>query len=182
MPGSSEGEPAEAGARPAYAMAIVFGLLSVPWTFGFEQVAGLPLWPSFLASASFFAAGGGPRGLTRSLANNALGALYAAATLALVASAGLGVVGLSLLVGAGMFAASLHALVNRLSFTPAAFVGYAAAFGVDATGARLASTGPAGTLTATLAAMAIGAGLGWLAETAADSALRACGAPSNRAS
>lgn len=150
--------------RQALAMAAVFGLLSVPWTFGFEQLAHLPLWPSFLASASFYAAGGGRSGAARSLTNNALGAAYAAATLALGAAVGLGVVGLSLLVGLGMFLASLHALVDPLSFTPAVFVGYAALFGVDAAGLGLVWAGAGGALAATLASMAIGAGLGLVAE------------------
>lgn len=153
-------------------MAIVFGLLSVAWTFGFEQVNGLPLWPSFVASASVFAAGGGPRGVARSLAGNALGALYAVATLVLVASVGAGALGLGLVVGAFMLLASLHALVPPLSFTPAAFLGYAALFGVHAGGFQLATTGIGGELVATLAAMAIGAGFALLAEILADRAPR----------
>lgn len=157
--------PGPGGPERVYAMATAFGLLSVPWTLGFEQVAGLPLWPSFIASASVFAAGGGPRGLAGSLANNALGALYAAATLMLVAALGAGALGLSLAVGAGMFLASLHALVGPLSFTPAVFLGYAALFGVDAGGYQLGLAGVGGELVATLAAMAIGAGLALVAET-----------------
>lgn len=149
-------------------MAVAFGLLSIPWTFGFEQVAGLPLWPSFLASASVFAAGGGSSGLARSLSNNALGAGYAAATLLLVVAIGAGPLGLSLAVGAGMFLASLHALVPGLSFTPAAFLGYAALFGVHAGGFTLALTGTAGELVAAVAAMAIGAGLALVAEGLAE--------------
>ncbi|PSG97042.1 DUF1097 domain-containing protein [Thermoplasmatales archaeon SW_10_69_26] len=152
----------------ALALAVVFGLLSVPWTFGFELVPGLPLWPAFVASASVFAAGGGADGFARSLTNNALGAGYAAATLLVVAWAGAGIGGLSLAVGAFMFLASLHALVDALSFTPAVFLGYASLFGVDAGIYGLVWAGLAGTLTAALAAMAIGAGLGWLAETLAD--------------
>jgi hypothetical protein len=158
--------------KRAWAMAAVFGLLSVPWTFGFEQVAGLPLWPSFLASASFFAAGGGAPGARRSLAANVVGAGYAALTLAIVAWTGWGPVGLSVTVGAFMAVASLHALVPGLTFTPGAFVGYAALFGVDAAGLGLGLAGRAGTLVATLVSMAIGAGLGWLAETVASLAVK----------
>lgn len=165
---SPQTEPAAGDRSATYAMAIAFGLLSVPWTFGFAQVAGLPLWPSFVASASVFAAGGGPRGFGRSLANNALGAGYAAATLLLVAAIGAGPLGMSLAVGVGMLLASLHALVPMLSFTPAVFLGYAALFGVHAGGFSLALTGVAGELVATVVAMAIGAGLGLLAERLAE--------------
>lgn len=147
-------------------MAFVFGVLSVPWTFGFEQVAGLPLWPSFVASASFFAAGGGVRGLARSLAGNLAGAVYGAATLALVALWGFGAVGLSVVVGAFMLLASLHALVPGLSFTPAAFFGYAVLFSVDAAEVSLVAGGLGGQLVAASASLAIGAGIGFVAEAA----------------
>lgn len=149
-------------------MALVFGLLAVAWTYGFEQVGGLPLWPSFVASASLFAAGGGPRGFVQSLAGNVLGGFYAALTLAIVAGLGGGVVELSLVVGGFMLLASLHALVGALAFTPAAFFGYAAVFGVHASGTSLALAGTGGELVATLASMAIGAALGLLAEALAD--------------
>lgn len=150
----------------AWTMAAVFGALSVPWTFGFEQVAGLPLWPSFVASASFFAAGGGARGLARSLAGNLAGAVYGAATLALVAVWGFGAVGLSVVVGAFMLLASLHALVPGLSFTPSAFLGYAVLFSVHAAGDALLAGGLGGELVAACASLAIGAGLGFVAEAA----------------
>jgi hypothetical protein len=32
-------------------LAAVFGAPSVPWTYAFEAVLPLPLWPSFVASA-----------------------------------------------------------------------------------------------------------------------------------
>lgn len=145
-------------------LAVVFGAVSVPWTLGFELSQGLPLWPSFVASASFFAAGGGWRNLARSLAGNLAGAVYGALTLWIVAAAGAGAVGLSLVVGAFMFAASLHAFVPGLSFTPAAFFGYAVLFSVHAADVQLLASGLGGELVATAASLAIGAGIGWLAE------------------
>lgn len=150
--------------KRAYAMALVFGVLSVPWTFGFEQIHGLPLWPSFIASASFFATEGGLRGAGKSLAGNLLGAIYGAATLGLVAWVGLGTIGLSFVVGSFMLLASLHALLPALSFTPAAFLGYASLFGVHEAAVRLALPGVGGELLAAGTALVIGGLVGLLAE------------------
>ena len=117
-------------------LAVVFGLASVPWTYAFVAGLHIPLWPSFIASASFYAAGGGIDGVTRSYASNAAGIAYAAATLWLVDGLlGGGVLALSVVVGAFMFLASLHEKVALLSFTPGGFFGYATLFSVHAAGA-----------------------------------------------
>jgi len=47
-----------------WALAVVFGLASVPWTYAFVAGLRIPLWPSFIASATFYAAGDGIDGLT----------------------------------------------------------------------------------------------------------------------
>lgn len=144
-----------------WALAVAFGLASVPWTYTFVAGLHLPLWPSFVASASFFAAGGGLRGLVRSYLGNLAGILYAVATIAVVAAVGGGPVALSLVVGAFMLLASLHALVPGLDFAPAAFFGYATAFGVHSAGATaFGLTGPAGEGTAAVVAMLLGAAIG----------------------
>lgn len=167
-PAMSDAAPDErAPGRREAALALVFGLVSVPWTFGFEQVAGLPLWPAFVASATYFASPGGARGLARGLTGNLVGAGYAVATLALVAALGYGALGLSLLVGAGMLVAGLHAFVPLLSMTPAAFLGYATAFSVHAADATLYAGGFAGEALAVGASLAIGAAIGIAADGAA---------------
>jgi hypothetical protein len=152
------------GSQRALALAVVFGVASVPWTYGFELSAQLPLWPSFIASATYFSTGGGLPGLGRGLAGNLAGALYAVAVLALVDALALGAVGLSLAVGAAMFAAGLHAFVDALSFAPAAFFGFATLFSVHAAGVHLAQAGTPGVLWATAASLAIGAAIGWVAD------------------
>ncbi len=114
-----------------WALAVVFGLASVPWTYIF--VAGdVPLWPSFIASASFYAAGDGFDGLRSGYASNFAGIAYAAATLAFVGAVGGGTVALSFVVGGFMLLASLHEFVPLLSFTPGTFFGYATLFSVNA--------------------------------------------------
>ena len=42
-----------------WALAAVFGLASVSWTYAFVGPLDVPLWPAFVASATFFAAGAG---------------------------------------------------------------------------------------------------------------------------
>jgi len=107
-----------------WSLAVVFGLASIPWTYVFVAGLDIPLWPSFIASASFYAAGTGLEGLTRSLASNLAGIVYAAATLLIVEVAfGGAVVALSVVVGVFMFLASLHESVPLLSFIPVAFSG-----------------------------------------------------------
>jgi len=145
------------------ALAVVFGLASVPWTYAFVAGLHIPLWPSFVASATFYAVdGGGLDGVKKAYASNAAGIAYAALTLAIVEGLlGGGVVTLSIVVGAFMFLASLHDFVPVLSFTPGAFFGYATMFSVHAAGAT--AFGVPGLLGETLAgvtAMLIGALIG----------------------
>ena len=47
------------------ALAVVFGLASIPWTYAFVAGFDLPLWPSFITSATFYAAGSGIEALKR---------------------------------------------------------------------------------------------------------------------
>lgn len=175
----TDSDPAASAAPDAWSLvwplAVVFGLASVPWTYGFVAGLGIPLWPSFVASATYFAAqsadeSGGPvRALVRALASNLAGVAYAAGTLALVAAVGAGPIALSLVVGAAMFLAALHGAVPVVSFAPGGFFGFATLFSVDAAGASVA--GIVGLPGATLAAaisMAIGAAIGFGADAASD--------------
>ena len=155
-----------------WALAIVFGLASVPWTYAFVAGLEIPLWPSFIASATFYAAGSGLDGLARGYASNAAGIAYAALTLAVVDGVlGGGAVALSVVVGVFMFAASLHEFVPLLSFTPGGFFGYATMFSVHAAGATAFGVpGLAGETVAAVVSMLIGAAIG-LATDEASSAV-----------
>ncbi len=152
------------------ALAIVFGLASVPWTYAFVAGLEIPLWPAFIGSASFYAAGGGLDGLKLGAASNAAGIAYGAATLWLVNSfLGGGVVALSVVVGAFMFLASLHAAVETLSFTPGGFFGYATLFSVHAADATAFGVpGLAGETLATALSMLLGALIGLGTERLSD--------------
>ena len=146
----------------AWSLAVVFGLASIPWTYGFVAGLDIPLWPSFIASATFYAAGSGLDALKRAYAANLSGIIYAAATLLIVETFfNGGVLALSVVVGAFMLIASLHEFVPLLSFTPGAFFGYATMFSVNAAEATaFGVTGLPGETLAAVVSMLIGAVIG----------------------
>jgi hypothetical protein len=144
-----------------WALAVVFGAASVPWTYGFVAGLEIPLWPSFVASATFYAAGGDLDGLKRGYASNAAGIVYATGTLVVVDALGGGDALLAVVVGVAMFLASLHAFVDVLSFTPGGFFGYATMFSVNAAGATAFGVpGLAGETLAAALSMLLGAAIG----------------------
>jgi hypothetical protein len=145
-----------------WALAVVFGVASVPWTYAFVAGLQIPLWPSFIASATFYAAGDGIDGLVHGYASNVVGIVYAVLTLAIVNSVlGGGAIALSLVVGAFMFLASLHEFVPLLSFTPGGFFGYATMFSVHAAEATaFGVAGLPGETSAAVLSMLIGAVIG----------------------
>ena len=146
-----------------WSLAVVFGVASVPWTYVFVVGLAIPLWPSFIASATFYATDtSGLAGLKRGYASNAAGIAYAAATLAVVDGfLGGGPLALSVVVGAFMLLASLHEFVPLLSFTPGGFFGYASMFSVHAVGASaFGVTGLTGETLAAVVSMLLGAVIG----------------------
>jgi hypothetical protein len=145
--------------RGVWSLAAVFGVASVPWTYAFVT-AGVPLWPSFVASATYYAAGEGRGAYVRATASNAAGVAYAVGTLAAVDALGGGTVTLAVVVGVAMFLASLHAAVPLLSFTPGGFFGYATMFSVHAAGATVAFGGLPGETVAATLSMGVGAVIG----------------------
>ncbi len=154
--------------RSVWILAVVFGVASVAWTYGFEEVLRLPLWPSFIAAATYFAAGGRAQGFGLAVASTLSGVAYGAATLWVVELVAPGsLIALSVAVGVAMLVASLHPMVRGLSFGPGVFFGYAAMFSVDAAGSGFYGTsGLSGAALATGASMVIGALIGWGADTA----------------
>jgi len=148
------------GDRHVWALAAVFGVASVPWTYAFA-LANVPLWPSFIASATYYAADDDdPEAFRRATASNAVGVAYASGTLAVVDLLGGGTVVLAVVVGLCMFLASLHAAVPLLSFTPGGFFGYATMFSVHAAGVTVALGGLSGETVAAACSMAVGAAIG----------------------
>lgn len=132
---------------------IAVGVLAGIWT----QVSlslGLITWVAFIAWACFFAAGGGFEGFRKGLAANLSGVVWGwvvsilATTLTFSGS-------LAVLVAVIAFILCIQAGWAPLSFIPGAFAGTAVFFGT------------AFAFWQTVAALVIGAGLGWLSAVIA---------------
>ena len=138
--------------------AIIFGIVSVPWTYIFTLIE-VPLLPSFISSASYFASG---KKFFKSYLNNFLGIIYAGLTLLfstyLFTNSPMM---LSVIVGIFMFIGSMHYVYKILSFLPAVFFGYATMFSVNAAGLGIfGSDALPGQVAATAVSMLFGAMIG----------------------
>lgn len=153
-----------------WALAVVFGLASIPWTYAFVVELHIPLWPSFIASGTYYASSGSVEGLTRGYASNFAGIVYATLTIWIVTGFfGGGVVALSVLVGVFMFLASLHDFVPLLSFTPGGFFGFATMFSVHAADSTaFGLSGLPGETVAAVVSMLIGAVIGLTTDEASS--------------
>ncbi len=138
------------------ALALSIGILIAGWTYIALGVAALPVWAGIIAWGCFFAAGGKMTGLTKTIASNLSGVLWAFLALFLWNRFGGGVPMLSLLVGIAAFIMVLQAKVPALSFIPGAFLGAATAVSVV--------VGASGTYTNTIIALVAGAVFGYLSE------------------
>jgi hypothetical protein len=138
------------------ALALSIGILIAGWTYLALGVAALPVWAGIIAWGCFFAAGGKMTGLTKTIASNLSGVLWAFLALYLWNRFGGGVPMLSLLVGIAAFIMVLQAKVPALSFIPGSFLGAATAVSVV--------VGASGTYTNTIIALVAGAVFGYLSE------------------
>ena len=138
------------------ALALSIGILIAGWTYLALGVAALPVWAGIVAWGCFFAAGGKTTGLTKTIASNLSGVLWAFVALYLSNRFGGGVPMLSLLVGLAAFIMVVQAKIPALSFIPGAFLGAATAVSVV--------VGANGTYTNTIIALVAGALLGYLSE------------------
>ncbi|HEU4474660.1 MAG TPA: DUF1097 domain-containing protein, partial [Gemmatimonadales bacterium] len=112
------------------ALALSIGVLIAGWTYLALGVAALPVWAGIVAWGCFFAAGGKTTGLTKTIASNLSGVLWAFLALYLGNRFGGGVPMLSLLVGIAAFIMVIQAKIPALSFIPGAFLGAATAVSV----------------------------------------------------
>ncbi|MFB6254462.1 MAG: DUF1097 domain-containing protein [Halobacteriaceae archaeon] len=147
-------------------LAIVFGLASIPWTYALVAGLHIPLWPSFIASATYYSVGDGLKGLSKGYASNVAGIIYAALTIVIVSRYfGGEVLALSFVVGLFMFLASLHDFIPLLSFTPGGFFGYATMFSIHAANATaFGIAGLSGETIAAVISMFIGAVIGLITD------------------
>src|ERR671920_1999966 len=150
------------------ALAISIGILIALWTYVALGLAALPVWAGIVAWGCFFAAGGKTTGLTKTIAANLSGVVWA--FLALEASRRLGgyLPVLSVLVGVAALFMVLQAKIPALSFIPGAFLGAATAVSV-VVGAGAAFPHPC---SKTVIALVAGAVLGYLSEMLAGAMTR----------
>jgi hypothetical protein len=146
------------------ALGISIGILIAGWTYVAGMTA-LPVWVGILAWGCFFAAGGKTTGLTKTIAANLSGVVWAFLLLWAWHQFGEGLPLLSILVGLAAFFMVLQAKIPALSFIPGAFIGAAAAVSV-VVGAGTAFPHP---WVKTLVALVAGAVLGYVSEMLAGS-------------
>lgn len=138
------------------ALALSIGILIAGWTYIALGVAALPVWAGIVAWGCFFAAGGKTAGLTKTIAANLSGVLWAFLALYLWNRLGGGVPMLSALVGVAAFIMVMQAKIPALSFIPGAFLGAATAVSVV--------VGANGTWSSTVIALVAGAIFGYVSE------------------
>ena len=147
------------------ALAISIGILIAGWTYVALGVAALPVWAGIVAWGCFFAAGGKTTGLTKTIASNLSGVVWAFLALEAARRFGGGLPVLSAMVGLAAFFMVLQAKLPALSFIPGAFLGAATAVSV-VVGAGTAFPHP---WVKTIVALVVGAVLGYVSEMLAGS-------------
>jgi len=147
------------------ALAISIGILIAGWTYVALGVAALPVWAGIVAWGCFFAAGGKTTGLTKTIASNLSGVVWAFLALEAARRFGGGLPVLSAMVGLAAFFMVLQAKLPALSFIPGAFLGAATAVSV-VVGAGTAFPHP---WVKTIVALVAGAVLGYVSEMLAGS-------------
>jgi hypothetical protein len=141
------------------ALGISIGVLIAGWTYVALGPGALPVWAGIVAWGCFFAAGGKTTGLTKTIASNLSGVLWAFLALQAATRFGGGTAVLSACVGIAALIMVLQAKVPALSFIPGAFLGAATAVSVV--------VGANGTWTKTVIALVAGAVLGYVSEMVA---------------
>ena len=138
------------------ALGISIGVLIAGWTYVALGPGALPVWAGIVSWGCFFAAGGKTTGLTKTIASNMSGVLWAFLALQAGTMLGGGTVGLSAAVGVAGLAMVLQSKIPALSFIPGAFLGAATAVSVV--------VGASGTWVNAVIALLAGAVLGYLSE------------------
>lgn len=146
------------------ALAVSIAILIAGWTYVALGIAALPVWAGIVAWGSFFAAGGKTTGLSKTIAANLSGVLWAFLALTAWNSFGGGVPVLSVLVGLAALFMVLQSRIPALSFIPGAFLGAATAVSVV--------VGANGSWIKTIIALVIGAVLGYVSELLAGALSR----------
>ncbi|MFL5401602.1 MAG: DUF1097 domain-containing protein [Gemmatimonadales bacterium] len=141
------------------ALAISIGVLIAGWTYVALGPAALPVWAGIVAWGCFFAAGGKTNGLSKTIASNLSGVLWAFLALKAAVALGGGLPATSICVGVAALFMVLQSKISLLSFIPGAFLGAATAVSVV--------VGTNGSWSKTVIALVAGAVLGYVSEALA---------------
>src|SRR3954465_113797 len=146
------------------ALPVSIGILLAIWTYVALGVAALPVWAGIVAWGCFFAAGGKTTGLTKTIASNLSGVLWAFLALQAAKSFGGSLPALSVCVGVAALFMVLQSKIAVLSFIPGAFLGAATAVSVV--------VGTNGTWPRPIVAVVAGAVFGYASEALAGAIAR----------
>ncbi|GAB7071415.1 DUF1097 domain-containing protein [Mycobacterium hodleri] len=118
------------------ALTISIGVLGAVAVWLTAEVVQVPVWVVFIAWASFFILGGGPRGLLQSAASNLTGIVIASVCLLVAQQAELGVWLTGVVVGLGSALMVAVSRVPLLAAIPAIVWGFASTVGTSAVTGR----------------------------------------------
>lgn len=114
------------------ALTLSIGFLGAVAVWLTAEVVLVPVWVVFIAWASFFILGGGPRGLLQSAASNLTGIVIASLCLLSIQQAGFGVWMTGVVVGIGSAVMVAVSRVPLLTAIPAIVWGFASTVGTSA--------------------------------------------------
>lgn len=147
------------------ALTVSIGLLAFVDTFLTATALPVPVWVTFIAWASFFVVGGGPRGFMRSLASNLVGACIASLSMLAITGIDNSPLVVALIVGIGSAAMVQASKLPLLSTLPAVVWGFASTVGTTiATGHPITTSDLHNPLLVTIVAMTTGAVFGIVSE------------------
>jgi Protein of unknown function (DUF1097) len=118
------------------ALTLSIGVLGAVAVWLTAEVIQVPVWVVFIAWASFFILGGGPRGLMQSAASNLTGIVIASLCLLATQQAGFGVLMTGVVVGLGSALMVAVSRVPILAAIPAIVWGFASTVGTSAVTGR----------------------------------------------
>ena len=147
------------------ALTVSIGVLAVVDTYVTATVFPVPVWVTFIAWASFFVVGGGPRGFVQSVASNLTGLVIASLSLMAIASSGTPPLAAAICVGVGSAAMVQVSKLKLLNVLPAVVWGFASTVGTTvATGKAITAVGIQNPALVAAAALVTGAVFGIVSE------------------
>jgi Protein of unknown function (DUF1097) len=147
------------------ALTVSIGVLAVVDTYVTATVLPVPVWVTFIAWASFFVVGGGPRGFVQSVASNLTGLVIASLSLLAISSTGPTPMAAAICVGIGSAAMVQASKLKLLNVLPAVVWGFASTVGTTvATGKAITTVGLQNPALVAAAALVTGALFGIVSE------------------